>query len=78
MLGMTGVELSGAIRSQRAGTPVLLVSGYVENEGISPDMPRLSKPFRKDELAAALALLTGNPKVEAGGRTYNPRTATKP
>jgi hypothetical protein len=33
---------------------ILLVSGYAEREGVDPDLPRLTKPFRKDELASAL------------------------
>ncbi len=37
---------------------VVLVSGYAEREGIDPDLPRLTKPFRKDELAAGLAQLS--------------------
>jgi hypothetical protein len=32
----------------------LLVSGYAELEGVDADRPRLTKPFRKDELAATL------------------------
>ena len=29
--------------------------GYADVEGVAPDLPRLTKPFRKDELAASLA-----------------------
>jgi CheY-like chemotaxis protein len=57
MPGMTGTDLARATRSARPDVPVLLVSGYAEREGIDPDMPRLTKPFRKDELAASLAQL---------------------
>ena len=56
--GMTGTDLARALRSARPGVPVLLVSGYAEREGIEPDLPRLTKPFRKDELAASLAQLS--------------------
>jgi hypothetical protein len=38
---------------------VLIVSGYAESEGLAPDLPRLTKPFRKDELAASLAGVAG-------------------
>jgi signal transduction histidine kinase len=58
MPGMTGTDLARATRSARPDVPVLLVSGYAEREGIDPDMPRLTKPFRKDELAASLAQLS--------------------
>ncbi len=33
----------------------LIVSGYAEVEGSAPDLPRLTKPFRRDDLAAAVA-----------------------
>ncbi len=58
MSGMTGTDLARAVRSTRADLPVLLISGYAENEGIAPDLPRLTKPFRKDELAMSLAHLS--------------------
>jgi CheY-like chemotaxis protein len=57
MPGMSGTDLARVVRSSRYDLPVLLVSGYAENEGIAPDLPRLTKPFRKDELAASLAQL---------------------
>ena len=49
------------LRRLKPGMPVLLVSGYAEREGVDPDLPRLTKPFRKDELAASLARLTADP-----------------
>ena len=55
MPGMNGVELARHIRAQRPDMPVLIVSGYAEAEGIAPDLPRLTKPFRTGELAARLA-----------------------
>jgi len=33
------------------------VSGYAEAEGIAPDLPRLTKPFRNAELAARLGAM---------------------
>jgi PAS domain S-box-containing protein len=54
MPGMNGTDLARAVRGARPDVPVLLVSGYAESEGIAPDLPRLVKPFRKDELAASL------------------------
>jgi len=29
---------------------VLIISGFAEAEGIAPDLPRLTKPFRQAEL----------------------------
>jgi hypothetical protein len=36
---------------------VLIVSGYAEVEGVATDLVRLTKPFRKAELAESLASL---------------------
>jgi CheY-like chemotaxis protein len=57
MPGMTGTELAREIQARRPGTPVLIVSGYAELEGIAPDLPRLAKPFRHAELAEQVAAL---------------------
>jgi signal transduction histidine kinase/CheY-like chemotaxis protein len=57
MPGMSGTDLARQIVAERPEITVLLVSGYAESTGIEPDLPRLTKPFRKDELAAALAKL---------------------
>jgi CheY-like chemotaxis protein len=54
MPGMTGTELARRLHERRPGSPVLVVSGYAEVDGIAPDLPRLTKPFRRAELAAAL------------------------
>jgi signal transduction histidine kinase/CheY-like chemotaxis protein len=55
MPGVTGTDLARRIRTDRPGVPVLLVSGYAESDGVAADLPRLTKPFRKDELAASIA-----------------------
>lgn len=57
MPGISGTDLAREVRSEKPDTPVLLVSGYAESEGVDPDIPRLTKPFRIDELAASLAQL---------------------
>ena len=57
MPGISGTELARTLRTVKPGVPVLLISGYAEAEGIEPELPRLTKPFRTDELAASLALL---------------------
>jgi PAS domain S-box-containing protein len=58
MPGMSGTELARMLRHERPSTKVLIVSGYAETDGIAPDLPRLTKPFRSAELAASLALLS--------------------
>jgi CheY-like chemotaxis protein len=57
MPGISGTDLAREVRSAKPDTPVLRVSGYAESEGVDPDIPRLTKPFRIDELAASLAQL---------------------
>lgn len=55
MPGLTGVDLALAVRDRLPGVPVLIISGFAEMDEITPNLPRLTKPFRKDELAASLA-----------------------
>jgi len=54
MPGLSGTELARRVRSRMADKQLLIISGYAEVEGIAPDLPRLVKPFRRTELAAAL------------------------
>ena len=58
MPGIDGTEFAREVRAVKPGVPVLLVSGYAEGDGVDPDLPRLAKPFRADELASSLAQLT--------------------
>ncbi len=61
MPGRTGVWLARAIEDRHPGLPVLIVSGYADIDGLAPDLPRLTKPFREAELARAIAGLAGTP-----------------
>ena len=61
---MTGVQtcalpiyLARETLALRPETRVLNVSGFADLEGISPDIPRLNKPFRQNELAAMVSEL---------------------
>jgi PAS domain S-box-containing protein len=54
---MTGIELAQAALKLQPQLPVLIISGYAEVEGIAGDLPRLTKPFRRDELAASISKL---------------------
>lgn len=67
MPGLTGTELARHVQQTRPELPVLLVSGYAELEGVDADRPRLTKPFRKDELAAALLSLVDEPMKAIAG-----------
>ena len=58
MPGMSGAQLAHALTTLRPGLPVLIVSGYAEEEGIDASLPRLTKPFRAAELAASLMALS--------------------
>jgi CheY-like chemotaxis protein len=57
MPGITGTDLARCVRAKFPQRPALIVSGYAEVDGIAPDLPRLSKPFRLQELAGALTEL---------------------
>jgi hypothetical protein len=35
--------------------PVLVISGYAEDDGIAPDLPKLTKPRQQGELDTRLA-----------------------
>ena len=54
MPGKSGVELARQLREMGRDVPVLIVSGYAETDQIAPDLPRITKPFRLEELAAML------------------------
>ncbi|MCA1653261.1 MAG: response regulator, partial [Sphingomonadales bacterium] len=58
MPGMNGTDLAHSIQAERPNVPVLLVSGYAETHFMEAGLPRLTKPFRKDELASSLAQLS--------------------
>ncbi|GGH24320.1 hybrid sensor histidine kinase/response regulator [Alsobacter metallidurans] len=62
MPGMSGAELAAKARRLKPHLPVVIVSGYSEVEGISPALPRLTKPFLKSELAAILSNLNPSPR----------------
>ncbi|OAN58475.1 PAS domain S-box protein [Sphingomonas sp. TDK1] len=53
MPGMDGTQLA-RIAHLEYGVPSLIVSGYADVEGVAPDLPRLTKPFRAAELLRAI------------------------
>ena len=61
MPGMTGADLAGEIARRRLGVAVVIVSGYAEAEEIAVDLPRITKPFRLDDLATIIRTATCTP-----------------
>ncbi|MEJ7934483.1 ATP-binding protein [Sphingobium sp. AN558] len=57
MPGLSGTDLAHQVRVHHPDIRVLVISGYAEGKGIAPDLPRLTKPFKQQDLAASLALL---------------------
>ncbi|WP_394653859.1 MHYT domain-containing protein [uncultured Sphingomonas sp.] len=57
MPGMTGAEFLGHVRARYPRVRTLLISGYSDWGDIDPAIPRLTKPFVKRDLAAALAVI---------------------
>ncbi|OLP59760.1 hypothetical protein BJF93_21830 [Xaviernesmea oryzae] len=55
MPGISGTELARAILAARPDVQVLIVSGFLEVEDVAPDLPRLTKPFRREELMNMLS-----------------------
>jgi CheY-like chemotaxis protein len=64
MPGMTGTQLIDAARRRYPRLPAMIISGYAEAEGISPEFRRLTKPFRQAELAEAVSAVAAE---KAGG-----------
>ncbi|THD81715.1 MAG: PAS domain-containing sensor histidine kinase [Phenylobacterium sp.] len=63
MPGMTGTEFAREVQARDPSLPILIISGYAEVEDVAPDLPRLMKPFRESELAAALGALRAPTQV---------------
>jgi CheY-like chemotaxis protein len=54
MPGMTGADLASELARRRIAAAVVIVSGYAEAEEIAVDLPRITKPFRLEELATII------------------------
>jgi CheY-like chemotaxis protein len=51
---MDGAALAERVRELRPSLPVLLITGYTGGSDITPNLPRLDKPFRRADLADAI------------------------
>jgi CheY-like chemotaxis protein len=58
---MNGAELALRIRESRPNMPLLLVTGYSGPAQEASSLPRLDKPFRRAELAAAIQRVVSPP-----------------
>jgi signal transduction histidine kinase len=66
MPGMTGVELAREVRRRRPQLPILLATGFAEFEGNKvSDVVRLAKPYTQAQLAAEIARLLSDVRVES-------------
>ena len=61
MPGMNGTDLARTMRAERLVSKVLIVSGYADLEGLDAEVPRLTKPFVRNELEACLMALSEDP-----------------
>jgi CheY-like chemotaxis protein/two-component sensor histidine kinase len=61
MSGMTGTELVRTLQNRLPNVAAVIVSGYAEVEGVAPDLPRLNKPYMRDDLAAVIGELIAKP-----------------
>lgn len=58
MPGMSGTDLARTLLAEHPSLLILIISGYSAVDDIAPDLPRLAKPFRNDELSSALIRLS--------------------
>ena len=66
MPGMTGAELSRRIQQDWPDLPIILATGYADlPHGEDPGLPRLSKPYQQEELAAMIAQVVGTVETRA-------------
>ncbi|MDR4306082.1 PAS domain S-box protein [Chelatococcus sambhunathii] len=60
MPGMTGLQLAHIVRERRPDLPILIASGFAElPKEAGEHMPRLAKPFGRDDLMDAVGRLLG-------------------
>ena len=58
---MNGAELADAVHALRPALPILVATGYADlPPGKGMELPRLSKPYSQQQLAAQIALLAAS------------------
>jgi signal transduction histidine kinase/CheY-like chemotaxis protein len=69
MPGMTGAELAQRIRAKFPSLPVLIATGNMDlASSVGAEFPRLNKPYRRHDLAVAIASLLGDGDAPAATR----------
>src|SRR6185369_6999165 len=64
MPGMSGTELAAEVSRSWPDIPIVLASGYAElPNGEDPSLLRLEKPYRQEDLAAAIEKLVGRARA---------------
>ena len=69
MPGMTGTDLAETTQERGLHIPVLIISGYANLDGLPSKYDRLTKPFRRSDLAAALQRLVRRASTVDGTAT---------
>jgi CheY-like chemotaxis protein len=60
MPSMTGTQLARHVRQAWPDLPIILATGYADlPNGEDPGLPRLSKPYQQEELAAMIMQVLG-------------------
>lgn len=72
MPNMTGTELARMIRQDWPDLPIVLATGYGDlPNSEDPGLPRLSKPYRQEELAATIAMVFESPGAGGEGNVIS-------
>ena len=76
MPGMTGLQLATAVTAERAGTVILLTTGYAElPSDTRSSLPRLSKPFDQATLAKAIEVALREEAPSGSIVAFRPKSA---
>jgi CheY-like chemotaxis protein len=76
MPGMTGLQLASTVAAERAGTVILLSTGYAEiPSDAQSSLPRLSKPFDQAALAKAIEAAMREEEPTGSIVAFRPKSA---
>jgi CheY-like chemotaxis protein len=74
MPGLSGAALAYEVRQRWPQIRTVIISGYADADGVGPDLLRLNKPFRQDELSEILEKPWSAPyrRTSSGDEFYRP------